>query len=177
MHFVETEVVRHILTLFLAGTDALRRPRPRSAGGTNGTSCVVLGFRFRRLTLRSATGTAQRAGPYLFQEQCQDAPEVACSLCQNGRAQVSLLEGFLPATARTKSEDTESPLAITWSDVDLRPIYNNMVADNHTLARRRLEQVAESGGSYQNKFFSERGPLESTSGRSDSSAPSETGWR
>src|SRR5581483_10267542 len=47
----------------LGRVDALRRPRPRSACGTNGTSRAVLGYRFRRLTLRSTTGTAQRAVP------------------------------------------------------------------------------------------------------------------
>ena len=44
---------------------ALRCPRPRSSGRNDLPNVAALYIRFRRLTLRSATGTAQRAGPYL----------------------------------------------------------------------------------------------------------------
>jgi hypothetical protein len=54
----------YILTRFLNGRDsALRCPRPERSGGRNACQTRVLAPRFRRLTLRSATGTAQRAIP------------------------------------------------------------------------------------------------------------------
>src|SRR5580700_3598683 len=48
----------------LSGRDiALRCPRPRSSGRNVLAKLCALGESFRRLTLRSATGTAQRAVP------------------------------------------------------------------------------------------------------------------
>ena len=45
--------------------DALRRPRPQRSAGRNerGWTKIILCVRWRRLTLRSATRTAQRAIP------------------------------------------------------------------------------------------------------------------
>jgi len=50
----------------LNGRDiVVRCPRPRSSGRNDLPNVTALHIRFRRLTLRSATGTAQRASPYL----------------------------------------------------------------------------------------------------------------
>jgi hypothetical protein len=46
--------------------------RSEAPGGTRARTRVLVS-RFRRLTLRSATGTAQRANPY--HGLCQDVPE------------------------------------------------------------------------------------------------------
>jgi hypothetical protein len=55
----------------MVGSVALRRPRPSAKRGRNEwpVMSAILNIsqhnvRFRRLTLRSATGTAQRASPY-----------------------------------------------------------------------------------------------------------------
>jgi hypothetical protein len=51
------------LNIWEAGSSALRCPRPRGAGGTNRAKYYARQHSFRRLTLRSATETAQRAIP------------------------------------------------------------------------------------------------------------------
>ncbi len=48
----------------LVGLARCAGPARVVAGGTNETSVIVWDLRFRRLTLRSATGPAQRAQPY-----------------------------------------------------------------------------------------------------------------
>ena len=51
--------------LILVGTSRCDVPARVSEGGTNGTQNLVGHASFRRRSLRSATGTAQRASPYL----------------------------------------------------------------------------------------------------------------
>jgi hypothetical protein len=61
------------MTLPARGRDiALRCPRPRSSGRNPQTKERSCEHSFRRLTLRSATGTAQRASPYLG--ECSSQP-------------------------------------------------------------------------------------------------------
>jgi hypothetical protein len=53
---------------------ALRCPRPRGAGGTNRAKYYTRQHSFRRLTLRSATETAQRAIPTNFGVRVEPSP-------------------------------------------------------------------------------------------------------
>src|ERR1035437_6428752 len=85
--FAPLEVGLRLVADFLrrAGRDAaLRRPRPeRSVGRNDCGKTRALAVRFRRLTLRSAKGTAQRANPTNYSTRkifaaCFAPPKVSC---------------------------------------------------------------------------------------------------